>query len=60
FGHGMHTCFGEQVNLVQMPEIVAALLKLDGLRLAPGGERRIVYEGPFPDRLVVEFEPTGS
>lgn len=60
FGHGMHTCFGEQVNLVQMPEIVAALLKLDGLRLAPGGEGRIVYEGPFPDRLVVEFVPSGS
>jgi cytochrome P450 len=57
FGHGMHTCFGEQVNLVQMPEIVAALLKVDGLRLAPGSEGRMIYDGPFPDRLIVELEP---
>ena len=57
FGHGMHTCFGEHVNLVQMPELVAALLRVDGLRPAAGPEGRILYDGPFPDRLIVEFEP---
>ena len=57
FGYGMHTCFGEHVNLVQMPELVAALLQLDGLRAGPGPEGRILYAGPFPNRLIVEFEP---
>jgi cytochrome P450 len=60
FGNGMHTCFGERVNLVQMPEIVAALVQLDNVRLAPGGDGRIVYDGPFPDRLVVEFDRARS
>ena len=60
FGHGMHTCFGEHVNLVQMPEVVAALLQLDGLRLGPGSDGRIVYDGPFPDRLIVEFDGARS
>lgn len=60
FGQGMHICFGEHVNVVQMPEVVAALLQLDGLRLAPGPEGRILYAGPFPDRLVVEFESSRS
>jgi cytochrome P450 len=58
FGHAMHTCFGEHVNVVQMPEIVSALVKLDNLRLAPGQEGRIVYDGPFPDRLLVDFDPS--
>lgn len=60
FGHGLHTCFGERVNVVQMPEVVSALVKLDGLRLAPGPEGRIVYDGPFPDRLLVDFDSSRS
>ena len=57
FGHGMHTCFGLGVNRVQIPELVAAVVRLPGLRRAPGAEGRIAYDGPFPDRLVVEFDP---
>ena len=57
FGHGLHTCFGEQINLVQIPEVVAALLRLGHLRRAPGDAGTIAYSGPFPDRLVVEFDP---
>jgi len=53
FGSGMHTCFGRMINLVQIPEIVAALLRAEGLRAAGG----IAYDGPFPDRLIVEFAP---
>lgn len=60
FGHGMHTCFGQHVNLVQMPEVVAALIRVDGLRRAPGPEGRLVYDGPFPDRLVVELDGPGA
>ncbi|MGH9179019.1 MAG: cytochrome P450 [Acidimicrobiales bacterium] len=61
FGHGLHTCFGLGVNRVQVPELVAAVARLPGLRRAPGAEGKLVYDGPFPDRLVVEFDtPTGN
>ena len=50
FGHGMHTCYGKAINMVQIPEIAMALLKLDGLRRASGSAGRIAYDGPFPDR----------
>ena len=56
FGHGMHTCFGLGVNRVQIPELVAAVVALPGLRRASGGEGKLVFDGPFPDRLVVEFD----
>ncbi|MDQ4133137.1 MAG: cytochrome P450 [Actinomycetota bacterium] len=57
FGYGMHTCFGLAINGVQIPELVAALLRLPNLRRASGAEGRLVYDGPFPDRLVVAFGP---
>lgn len=57
FGHAMHTCFGLGVNRVQIPELVAAVVALPGLRRAPGTGGKLVYDGPFPDRLIVEFEP---
>ena len=56
FGHGMHTCFGLAVNRVQIPALVAAVVALPGLRRAPGREGRLLFDGPFPDRLVVEFD----
>lgn len=60
FGHGMHTCFGLGVNRVQIPELVAAVVALPGLRRAPGGEGKLVFDGPFPDRLMVEFDATDA
>lgn len=56
FGHGMHTCFGLAVNRVQIPELVAAVVTLPGLRRADGPDGKLVYDGPFPDRLIVQFE----
>ncbi len=55
FGFGMHLCYGKQINLVQIPELARALLELDGLRKAWGSAGRLAYDGPFPGRLVVEF-----
>lgn len=60
FGHGLHTCFGERINVVQMPEMVGALVSLDNLRRAPGCDGRMVYDGPFPDRLLVDFGPVAG
>lgn len=59
FGHGMHQCLGRHINGVQVPELVAALVRLPGLRRAPGSSGRLVYDGPFPDRLIVEFDGAG-
>ena len=57
FGAGLHTCFGRYVNAVQIPELVAALVRQDGLRAARDERPRIRYDGPFPDRFVVELTP---
>jgi cytochrome P450 len=56
FGYGMHACFGRYINAIQIPELVAAVLRLPNLRRAPGRAGRILYDGPFPDRMVVEFD----
>jgi cytochrome P450 len=56
FGYGLHTCFGRAINGVQIPELLAALLRLPNLRRAAGSAGRILYDGPFPNRLVLEFD----
>ncbi len=51
-GYGLHTCLGDQLSRVQVPEIVKHLLKLPNLR--PTGT--IDFEGgPFPEKYTVEF-----
>lgn len=55
FGYGMHTSFGVQINAVQIPELVAGILRLPNLRR--GGA--IEYDGPFPEHLIVEFDRRG-
>jgi cytochrome P450 len=57
FGHGQHTCFGERINLIVVPLAVKALLKLPNLRYAEGANGAIEYEGPFPDRMMLSFDP---
>jgi cytochrome P450 len=56
FGYGLHTCFGYHINLAQIPAIVKAVLQRPGLRRAPLDAGRMVSVGPFPVRLVVEFD----
>lgn len=53
FGHGLHTCFGEAINRVQLPALLQALLEHGPLRRA--GELR--WDGPFPSHLPVTFGP---
>ncbi|HEY6339056.1 MAG TPA: cytochrome P450 [Candidatus Sulfotelmatobacter sp.] len=52
FGYGLHTCFGQYVNRVQIPGILKPLLKSPCLRRA--GE--LQYDGPFPSSLVVALD----
>jgi cytochrome P450 len=56
FGYGMHSCFGRAINGVQIPELVATLLRLPNLRRAPGRDGRVIMDGPFPERLILEFD----
>ena len=55
FGFGLHTCFGQYINLTQIPRIIKAVLKRKGLRRAFGPEGQLQSAGPFPTHLVVEF-----
>lgn len=55
FGYGMHTCYGRMINGVQLPALVGAIVRLPNLRRASGRLRPVLYEGPFPQRLTVEF-----
>jgi cytochrome P450 len=57
FGAGLHTCFGERLNLVVIPQILKPVLRLPDLRRAEGAEGEIVSEGPFPDHMIVLFDP---
>ena len=55
FGHALHRCLGLDVNSVQIPQLAAELLKLTNLRRARGSAGCIRFDGPFPDRLFLEF-----
>ncbi|MEM7374302.1 MAG: cytochrome P450 [Bacteroidota bacterium] len=48
FGHGLHTCYGNYINYVVIPEMLAALLRIKGLRPATAQAGTIQYEGTFP------------
>jgi cytochrome P450 len=52
FGDGMHRCFGEYINRVQIPTIVGSLLRLTNIRKSGG----ILYDGPYPDQFILAFD----
>jgi cytochrome P450 len=56
FGYGMHTCFGQYINMVQIPLIVKALLRCKNLRRANGAAGQVQYQEPFPSHLHIEFD----
>jgi cytochrome P450 len=56
FGFGLHSCFGQYVNRVQIPGILKPLLQRKGLRRAPGPAGQLQIKGPFPSGLAVEFD----
>ncbi|MCP5243298.1 cytochrome P450 [Nitrosomonas sp.] len=52
FGFGLHTCFGQYINMTQIPGIVKAVLKQNTLRRAAD----MVVEEPFPVSLEIEYD----
>jgi cytochrome P450 len=52
FGFGLHTCFGQYINLTQIPGIVKAVLKQPNLRRVAD----MKVEDPFPVSLEIEYD----
>lgn len=60
FGDGARHCFGKYVAENAVMEMVRALLRLPGLKRAPGREGQIRYEGPAPYSFVLMFDKTST
>lgn len=59
WGFGLHTCFGDHLNRVTLPTVLAPLLAKPGLRRAAGPAGHIDTAGaPFPVHLQVEWDRT--
>jgi cytochrome P450 len=56
FGYGIHRCFGEQLSLMAIPEILRPLLRAKGLSRIAGAAGEITSDGPFPDHFFVRFD----
>lgn len=56
WGHGLHTCFGQYINQVQIPRILQPLLARPNLRRAAGDAGKLTREGPFAGSLHVTFD----
>ncbi len=52
FGFGLHTCFGQYINLTQIPGIIKAVLKQNTLRRVSD----MKVEEPFPVSLEIEYD----
>ncbi len=59
YGYGMHTCFGQYINDVQIAIIVKSLLVKDNLQRAAGDAGKLQWNETkaFPTRLRVTFSP---
>ena len=56
FGHGMHTCYGQQIVRSQLPAMMTALLEGRRIARADGKAGKLKWEGPFPSGLSVRFQ----
>jgi cytochrome P450 len=57
FGYGLHWCVGAFIAKAQITQTLKALLLKDNLRRAEGPDGQLRRLGPFPEHLVVEFDP---
>ena len=55
FGHGLHSCYGQQIVRAQMPALATALLEGAPIRRSGGRAGRMRFDGPFPSGLTVRF-----
>jgi cytochrome P450 len=55
FGHGLHTCYGQQIVRAQLPAMAHALFEGPRLRRARGRDGKLRFEGPYPAGLTVRI-----
>jgi|HubBroStandDraft_1064217.scaffolds.fasta_scaffold03856_3 cytochrome P450 len=60
WGYGLHACFGQYINQIQIPGILKPLLASGSVRRAPGDEGKLQYAGPFPSSLKVAIAARAS
>ncbi|MDX8399870.1 MAG: cytochrome P450 [Gallionellaceae bacterium] len=51
-GYGQHTCLGDQISMVEVPEIIKRLLKLPKVRPVSAIDFK---GGPFPESYTIAF-----
>ena len=56
FGYGLHRCIGAPLAEAQITQTFKPLLQLPKLRRALAREGKLQRIGPFPERLVIEFD----
>ncbi|GBF79473.1 cytochrome P450 [Aphanothece sacrum] len=56
FGYGSHTCGGEHIAGVVVPEVVKQIMLRPGIRFLPGDEGKVQYQGYIPTRFVVGYD----
>jgi len=58
FGYGYHECLGKHINLLTIPEFVAAIFRLSNARPVKGllGKGGGLYDGVFPNNYLVEYD----
>lgn len=56
FGHGLHECFGREINGAMLHRMLKPLFRRPGLARAPGAAGRLRKNGAFSERLVVTFD----
>lgn len=57
FGSGLHWCIGYFIAVAQITQTLKPLLAKNGLRRADGKDGQLQLLGPFPEHLIVEFDP---
>ena len=57
FGHGLHTCFGLEINRVHIPAMAVALLEGPRLGRAPDPDGKLRWAGPYPAGLTLSLSP---
>ena len=56
FGHGLHTCYGQQIVRHQLPALATALLEGPRIERAHGDAGKLRFDGAFPSGLGVRFD----
>lgn len=56
FGWGLHTCFGQYINRVQIPLMCKELFRQNNLRRAEGEAGQLAVEGNFPSSMTLCFD----